>query len=141
MTAPPSVGFSLLTTDRIVELHADAIAHYGGAAGVLHPDRLDGAVYSAVNADLYRTGAETEAEADPLGVAAHLLIYFALNHVFCDGNKRIAWFAMTDQLRLVGLTVDAPTDDKERLVLSVISEKLQAEKVILWLIEHLDAPP
>lgn len=136
MTCAASTWPPLVSTARVVELHAAAIAHAGGTPELRDAGLLESAVAGALTASLYRTSADSP---EPLGLAAYLLLRLARNHPFVDGNKRVAWLAMGEQLGLVGLGIDATTDDAERLVLEVVAGDLDADGVIAWLAQRLVA--
>lgn len=136
MTELGPLPFPAVDVARVLDLHAAALAHAGGKDGVRDPGLIESAVHGAINAALYT--AET-CEPDPLHVAAHLLCYLARNHAFIDGNKRVAWLTCEEQLRLVGLRIEATTDDAERLVLDIVERRAEPQQVILWLSEHLSA--
>lgn len=136
MTGAAPAWPPLVSSARVVELHAAAVAHAGGTTELRDVGLLESAVSGAHTASLYRTGADSP---EPLGLAAYLLVYIARNHAFVDGNKRVAWLAMEDQLFLVGLGIDATTDDAERLVLDVVTGQLDADGVIAWLAQRLVA--
>ncbi len=123
-----------ISATRVQELHSAALAHAGGRPGVLNAGLLESAVGGALTAALY---ANESGEPDPLYIAAHLLCYLARNHAFNDGNKRVAWLACEDQLRMCRLRVIASTDDAERLVLDVVRGDVKSEDVIAWLAERL----
>lgn len=136
MTCSASTWPPLVNTARAFELHAAAIAHAGGTTELRDAGLLESAVSGALTASLYRTGADSP---EPLGLAAYLLVYLARNHPFVDGNKRVAWLAMEDQLLIIGLGINTTTDDAERLVLDVVTGKLDADGVIAWLAQRLVA--
>ena len=134
---PPLV----VTLERVLELHADAVLHKGGSPGVLNHHLLESAIGGALTSALYRAPLEAPDDADPVHVAAYLLIRLARNHAFNDGNKRVAWLAMEDQLRLTALTVDATTDEAERLVYDIIARTLDDDQVIRWIFQRLVSAP
>jgi death-on-curing protein len=130
MNDAPGAWPPRVTVARVHELHAAALAHAGGTPGVRDPGLLESAVDGALTAVLY---AREAGELDPLLLAAHLLCYLARNHPFIDGNKRVAWLACEDQLRLVSLRLAATTDDAESLVLAVVAHRVEVHDVVAWL--------
>ncbi|MFO0759476.1 MAG: type II toxin-antitoxin system death-on-curing family toxin [Byssovorax sp.] len=123
----------LISVERVLELHDAAIEVKGGMPGVRDHGLVESAVANARNASLYALNEEE----DPVVIAAYLLYYLALNHAFLDGNKRVAWMAAEEQLRLAGVRVVAPTDDAEQLVLGVVAKRFEPRDVYDWLIAHL----
>lgn len=126
----------VVDTERVYELHEKALALAGGRAGVRDQGLVESAVSGARMAALYSSDT---GEADPLALAAYLLCYLARDHAFIDGNKRVAWLAFEDQLRMVGLRVNASTDEAERLVLDVVVKHIEAADIIEWSTTRLDA--
>jgi death-on-curing protein len=136
MTGAPGEWPPRVNVTRVHELHAAALTHAGGAPGVRELGLLESAVEGALTAALYATDS---GEPEPLQIAAHLLCYLARNHPFVDGNKRVAWLACEEQLRLIRLRVAATTDDAELLVLDVVARRLDACDVVEWLAARLTA--
>jgi death-on-curing protein len=123
----------LVDVERVFALHDAALAHAGGLPGVRDRGLVEGAVEGAMTASLYERGEE----ADPVVIAAYLLCYLARNHAFIDGNKRVAWMAAEDQLRLAKVRVIASTDEAEALVFDVVEKRVEAEDVCEWFHAHL----
>ncbi len=128
---------SLITVERVLELHAEALAHAGGLPGVRDEGLVKAAVEGALTAAHYHETENGEDPVDPMVLAAYLLCYLSRNHAFIDGNKRVAWLALEDQLRLLRLRVAASTDDAESLVIDVVTKKLEADDVIEWIAARL----
>ncbi|NBD09792.1 MULTISPECIES: type II toxin-antitoxin system death-on-curing family toxin [Corallococcus] len=120
---------------RLQALHAMGIAAHGGTVGVrdaLCPGATLGAAWSAEEYNA-RPGA-----VPGLMFAVYLLFYFATKQCFVDGNKRIAWLAMSEVLAGMGLEVDASDDEAEALVMAIASNRFKdVEPVFLWVVEHL----
>ncbi len=119
-----------ITVERVHELHAAALAHAGGLSGVRDTGLVEAAVGGALTAAQYHD--KDEDPVDPMVLAAYLLCYLSRYHAFIDGNKRVAWLAFEDQLRLLRLCVVASTDDAESLVFDVVAKKLDVDDVIEW---------
>lgn len=68
-----------------------------------------------------------------------LLWFFAKNHCFVDGNKRVAWSASQTLLAGIGLAVDAPEDEATAFVVEVVEQRVEIETVIEWLTRRLIA--
>lgn len=64
---------------RIIELHDDLIALYGGLGGVQNGGQLDSVLNHIQNDDLYPT---------MIDKATHLMFGIIMFHCFTDGNKR-----------------------------------------------------
>lgn len=111
-----------LTVDIVRELHAAAIAAFGGSDGVRDTALLE----SAVVAPQATFGGQS-VYADLPEVAAAYLFYLCRNHPFIDGNKRTALGACLLFLRLNGLTPRKDGPDWEQLVLDVAASKLDRD--------------
>jgi len=84
-----------LTVADVLELHAELIARYGGAAGVRDPGALESALFRP-QSGYYE---------DVIQEAAALMESLAINHPFVDGNKRIAFAAVDVFLRINGYRI------------------------------------
>lgn len=89
---------SLITAERVTELHAQgaSVGPIGGDAQ--KPGCVEGAIGNALMAPLYEQNHPSFDEPDPLLVAAYLLRSLSKNHCFVDGNKRAAWLAALEVL-------------------------------------------
>ena len=90
-----------LTADEIEDLHEQIILRYGGVGGVLSRDLLESASARPQTAilgqELYPTLEEK---------AAALMHSIIADHPFVDGNKRTAFLAAQEFLRLNGYERD-----------------------------------
>jgi death on curing protein len=112
-----------LTVDIVREIHAEAIARFGGSDGVRDPALLE----SAVAAPQAGFGGESP-YADLVEVAAAYLFYLCKNHPFIDGNKRTAFGACIVFLRLNGIEpqIDGPGWDE--LILAVAASEIDRDE-------------
>ena len=113
MSATPEDCFHL-TVEIVREIHAEAIAQFGGSDGVRDLALLESAV-AAPQASVgglspYRDVAE---------VAAAYLSYLSRNHPFIDGNKRTALGACLVFLRLNGMQPESDGPEWENLTMAV----------------------
>jgi death-on-curing protein len=108
-----------LTVETVREIHEEAIARFGGLAGVRDRALLE----SAVAAPQATFGGQSPF-ADLAEIAAACLFYLCRNHPFMDGNKRAALGACLVFLRLNG--VEPPPDGPqwEELTLAVAASTL-----------------
>ena len=97
MSATPETCF-YLTVAIVGEIHAEAIARFGGADGVRDLTLLE----SAVAAPQAGQGGKS-VYADLVEIAAAYLFYLCRNDPFVDGNKRTALGACIVFLRLNGI--------------------------------------
>ncbi len=112
-----------LTVDVVREIHAEAIARFGGADGVREPALLE----SAVAAPQATFGGESP-YADIVEIAAAYLFYICRNHPFVDGNKRAALGACIVFLRLNGVEPAPDGPDWEALTLAVAASEANREQ-------------
>jgi len=103
-----------LTVAIVCEIHAEAIAKFGGADGVRDKALLESAV-AAPKAGY----AGESAYADVVEIAAAYLFYLCRNHPFVDGNKRTALAACLVFLRLNGIEPKPDAVEWEELTLAV----------------------
>lgn len=103
-----------LTLEIVREIHAEAIAKFGGLDGVREMALLE----SAVAAPQASFGGKSP-YADLADVAAAYLYYLCKNHPFVDGNKRTALGACIVFLRLNGIEPQADGPEWEELTLAV----------------------
>jgi len=122
MSAPLDDCFHL-TVEIVREIHAEAIAQFGGSDGVRELALLE----SAVAAPQASYGGDS-VYADLHEVAAAYLFYLCRNHPFIDGNKRAALGAALVFMRINGLVPSKDGQAWEDLTLDVASSKLDREQ-------------
>ena len=121
MSATPENCFHL-TVDIVREIHAEAIAKFGGSDGVRELSLLE----SAVSAPQASVGGRSPYR-DLAEVAAAYLFYLCRNHPFLDGNKRAALGACIVFLRLNGAEPKTDGPDWEELTLAVAASELDRD--------------
>lgn len=122
MRAAPDHRFHL-TVEIVREIHAEAIAKFGGAAGIRDTALLE----SAVAAPQASFGGKSPF-ANLAEVAAAYLYYLCQNHPFIDGNKRTALGACLVFLRLNGIEPQPDGPEWEALTLAVAAGKLNRKQ-------------
>ena len=115
MSATPENCFHL-TVEIVREIHAEAIAKFGGSDGVREMALLE----SAVAAPQASFGGKSPYK-DLTEVAAAYLFYLCRNHPFVDGNQRAALGACIVFLRLNGIEPSPDRPEWEELTLAVAS--------------------
>ncbi|SRR6266567_4328608 len=118
MSATPENCFHL-SVDIVREIHAQAIARFGGSDGVREAALLE----SAVAAPQASFGGKSPYR-DLAEVAAAYLFYLCRNHPFIDGNKRAALGACIVFLRLNGIEPRADGPEWGELTVAVASSAL-----------------
>lgn len=112
-----------LTVAIVREIHADALARFGGSAGIRELALLE----SAVAAPQASYGGKS-VYADVTEMAAAYLFYLCRNHPFIDGNKRAALGACIVFLRLNGIEPKPDAPDWEELTLAVAASVLDRDE-------------
>jgi death-on-curing protein len=123
-----------LTVEIVREIHAEAIARFGGSQGVRESALLE----SAVAAPQASFGGKSPYR-DLADVAAAYLYYLCRNHPFVDGNKRAALGACIVFLRLNGIEPRADGTAWEELVPEIASGTLDRDGATTRLRELLPA--
>ncbi len=121
-----------LTVEIVREIHAEAIARFGGSDGVRDSALLE----SAVAAPQASFGGRSPYR-DLAEVAAAYLYYLCRNHPFVDGNKRAALGSCIVFLRLNGIEPKPDGPEWEELVLAIASGSLDREHATIRLGELL----
>ena len=122
MTATPNDCFHL-TVEIVRDIHAEAIARFGGLDGV----RALALLESAVAAPQATLGGQSPF-ADLTEVAAGYLFYICRNHPFVDGNKRAALGACLVFLRLNGIEPTPDGPNWEVLTLAIAASEVNREQ-------------
>ncbi len=125
--ASPGNSFHL-TVEIAREIHAEAIARFGGSDGVREMALLESAVAVA-----QATFGGKSPYADLAEVAAAYLYYLCKNHPFIDGNKRAALGACIVFLRLNGIEPKADGPEWEELTLAVAASTIDRDETTLHL--------
>jgi death on curing protein len=112
-----------LTAEIVLEIHAEAIARFGGSDGVRDMALLE----SAVAAPQATMGGKSP-YADLVEVAAAYLFYLCRNHPFVDGNKRAALGACLVFLRLNGIEPEADGPAWEEMTMAVAASSIDREE-------------
>ena len=131
MKASPENCFHL-TVEIVREVHAEAIARFGGSDGVRDSALLE----SAVAAPQATVGGKSPYR-DLAEVAAASLYYLCRNHPFIDGNKRAALGSCIVFLRLNGVKPRPDGPEWGELVLAIAADSLDRDQSTIRLRELL----
>ena len=112
-----------LTLEIVREIHAEAIAKFGGSNELREPALLE----SAVAAPQASFGGQSPYK-DIAEVAAAYLFYLCKNHPFVDGNKRTALGACIVFLRLNGIEPEPDGPAWEELTLAVAASAIDRDE-------------
>lgn len=121
-----------LSQDDVLQLHAEALARFGGLSGL----RDGGLLSSAVAMPQASFGGEY-LHPDLAEMAAAYFYHLARNHCFVDGNKRVAVAAGLVFLELNGYTVEMNADELEDLGIKVATGELPKPSIAAVLRERM----
>jgi death-on-curing protein len=127
MSGTPDDCF-FLTVALVREVHAEAIASFGGSDGLRDEALLESAVAAP-----QATFGGVSVYASMEEVAAAYLFYICRNHPFIDGNKRAALGACILLLRLNGIEPAPDGPDWEALTLDVAASRLDRDQTTVRL--------
>jgi death-on-curing protein len=115
------------TVEEIIRLHETLITRYGGSVGLRDAGLLSSAMHRP-QSGYYESIFEQ---------AACLLQSLALNHVFVDGNKRVAFGATDIFLRCNGFELEIDASRAEDFIIKmVIKDKAELKTIAEWLEKH-----
>ena len=123
-----------LDVDDVLALHDEALAAFGGSAGVRDP----GLLASAVAMPRASFGGELLHE-DIFAMAAAYAFHIAQNQPFVDGNKRTAILAAIVFLDLTGAEIPEATDELHDAMIGVAERRLDKQGLAATL-RRLGAP-
>lgn len=117
-----------ISTHSALAIHGRQIAEHGGDNGVRDLGLLESALARPKNVFAYE-----EDSADLIRCAAAYLFGIAKNHPFIDGNKRSAAVVCEAFVNLNGGTIDAPDEDFYEVVIAVVENRLDEDRLVNWL--------
>ena len=121
-----------LALDEVLVAHERQLARFGGAPGLRDGGLLESALARPRNKWLYE-------QADLPELAASYAHGLARNHPFVDGNKRVAFIAMTAFLRLNGIRFSPPQDAATAIILGLAAGEISEEGLTRWIRDSLPA--
>lgn len=117
-----------LSLEQVLELHAQQVRRFGGAAGL----RDRGALEAAVARPQMTFGGE-DLYPDVEAKAAAVLQSLVMNHPFVDGNKRTGAVVAELFLNLNDVELTAGDDELVEVTLAVARGEVAAEALAIWL--------
>lgn len=115
-----------LSLDEVVAANARQLLRFGGPEGI----RDQGALASALARPRNRFAC---GETDLAALAAAYAFGLARNHVFVDGDKRIALLAMMLFLRLNGVRFAPAQPHSARIILALAAGEVNEEGLTGWI--------
>lgn len=119
-----------LEVEAVVDMHAEQLALFGGPSGVRDHGLLESACARPLNRWTY-------GERDVAVLAASYAFGLARNHPFIDGNKRIAFHAMTTFLLVNEVSFDPDQLDAANVILRLAAGELEESALAEWIRAHL----
>ena len=122
---------TVIRVEQVILLHRDYVA----AGPLLHRDKLEAAVASPFagvsDQEFYPTVTQK---------AVKLVDAISRAQAFQDGNKRLAWLAMTTFVELNGLTVcQMAADEAAAWVIGLRGDRSGLDEGVRWLNDRLDS--
>ena len=118
--------------DEVLEMHEALIDTFGGGRGVRDLGALDSAIIRP-QMGYYNS---------LIDEAAAMMESLSNNHPFVDGNKRVAFFATDDFLRLNGHCINCDSLDAYSFFMKLYeSNSFRFANLIPWLEEHVEPLP
>lgn len=125
---------SIITVERVVELHAEGILRHG--EGTLDPPRpgyIEGGLGNAWSAEIY---ADRPGMVHGFVFAAYAYIYLESRQCFTNGNKRAAWLTMVDILHSIGIDLDCSEQEAIDVCEQITAKEMNADGLLAWLAAH-----
>lgn len=116
-----------LTVAMVEALHNEALAIFGGPAGVRDRGLLESALDRPKNTHAYMP------DASIFDMAAALCVGVSKNHAFVDGNKRTALLATNAFLFLNGWNFDPEQREEVETMVGVASGEIAEDALAEWL--------
>lgn len=127
----------VISRETLLALYDDAMER-GGTHSPPKAGCVEQCLGSAWTAEGYR-----QDEGIFVGIlfAGYLAFYLAKDHCFTDGNKRIAWSALTHVLRYHGVAIDSSDDEAVSVMNGVASGAVDIDQLLDWLVQHVSEAP
>ena len=121
-----------LTSEEVKVAHERQLVRFGGPPGIRDENALESALERPVNRWRYEEG-------DLAALAAAYAFGLARNHAFIDGNKRIAFVAMTLFLRLNGIAFRPDQAEATTIILALAASEIDEAGLARWIRDNWPA--
>lgn len=115
-------------------MHEESLLLHGGPEGVRDLGLLESALARPKNLLAYSERTPTLAQ-----LAAAYAKGIVANHPFVDGNKRTAFIVSVTFLRLNGLQLTAPKEDRVLTFWKLAAGEISESELAVWFAEHTTA--
>ena len=120
------MSFEFVRADVLRNVHGRLIERYGGLAGIRDENALESTVGRARNLEAY-------GEATSIAELAAAIAWSLLrNYPFVDGNKRVAFAALTIFLELNGHRLRCSEVEETAMILRAAAGELSEEEWTAW---------
>ncbi len=115
-----------VTYEQAIAIHSRQLRRFGGAPGL----RDEGLLRSALQRPIDKWHYE---QAEMPEIAAAYAFGLAKNHAFVDGNKRMAFMAMTVFLRKNGIGFAPAPAHATKIVLALAAGEVSEDSLCRWI--------
>jgi death on curing protein len=115
---------------EVLIAHSMQLAEHGGSDGIRDETLLDSALAKPRNVFAYADSVSLPR------LAASYAFGVARNHAFVDGNKRTALVVSEGFLRVNGLKIVSPPEEKYFIFLHLADGSLTEEELTAWFTKH-----
>jgi death-on-curing protein len=127
------VSLEFVRADVLRNVHGRLLERYGGVAGVRDENGLEAAVARPQNLQFY-------SNIESISVLGAALVWSLLrNHPFADGNKRIAFAALTIFLDINGYRITCTEVEETGIMKLAAGSEMSEEELAAW-VERIIAP-
>jgi death-on-curing protein len=119
-----------ITYDQALAIHSRQLRRFGGASGLRDEGMLRSALERPINKCQYE-------QASLPVLAAAYTFGLAKNHAFVDGNKRIAFMAMTIFLRKNGIRFAPDQAHATKITLALAAGEVSEQSLARWISDNL----
>ena len=120
--------------DVVLTMHEESLLLHGGPEGVRNFGLLESALARPKNLLAYSEQAPSLAQ-----LAAAYAKGIVANHPFVDGNKRTAFIVSVTFLRMNGLRLTAPKEDRVLTFWRLAAGEITESELARWFAEHTAA--
>jgi death on curing protein len=118
----------MIPLKEVLQIHEKLILLYGGLNGIRDISGLEAAL-----ARPFQTFAKEELYPSAFEKASAIGESIIMNHPFVDGNKRTGYVLLEILLRVEGIEIDAPIDEKYQFVINITTGQMRFDEIVLWL--------
>ena len=123
-----------ITYEQAIAIHSRQLRRFGGAAGLRDEGMLRSALERPINKWRYE-------QADMAELAAAHAFGLAKNHAFVDGNKRVAFMAMTIFLLKNGVAFAPDPAQSTTIILALAAGEVSEESLTRWIRDNWPPEP